>query len=96
MDTLHLPARAPRNLLPVSSKPRLVAVLTAALFIVWLACRREEPLERLWVAPAFALVDQQGRPFGSADLAGRAAVLSFVYTHCTDTARYSRRPWPAC
>jgi protein SCO1/2 len=60
-------------------------VLAAALFIVGLACRREEPIERLWVAPAFALVDQQGRPFGSADPAGRAAVLSFVYTHCTDT-----------
>jgi protein SCO1/2 len=49
------------------------------------ACRREEPLERLWVAPTFALIDQQGRPFGSADVAGRAALLSFVYTHCTDT-----------
>jgi protein SCO1/2 len=49
------------------------------------ACRAEEPLPRLWPSPTFALVDQQGRSFGSADLAGRAAVLSFIYTHCTDT-----------
>jgi cytochrome oxidase Cu insertion factor (SCO1/SenC/PrrC family) len=63
----------------------LVAALAAALFVVGLACRREEPLPHLWPAPAFTLVDQQGRPFGSADFAGRAVVLSFIYTHCTDT-----------
>jgi cytochrome oxidase Cu insertion factor (SCO1/SenC/PrrC family) len=48
------------------------------------ACRAEEPLPDLWPAPQFALADQQGRPFGSADLAGRAAVVSFVYTNCPD------------
>ena len=31
------------------------------------------------------LLDQQGRSFGSADRAGRAVRLSFVYAHCTDT-----------
>ena len=49
------------------------------------ACRGEEPLPRLWTAPAFTLVDQHGRRFGSTDLVGRAAVLSFVYTNCVDT-----------
>jgi cytochrome oxidase Cu insertion factor (SCO1/SenC/PrrC family) len=49
------------------------------------ACRAEEPLPDLWPAPQFALADQQGRPFGSANLAGRAAVVSFVYTNCPDT-----------
>ena len=61
---------------------RLLAVLPAVLLVV---CRAEEPLPRLWPSPTFVLVDQQGRSFGSADLAGRAAVLSFIYTHCTDT-----------
>ena len=66
--------------------PRAVAAaLAAALFVVGVACQREEPLQRLWPAPAFALVDHQGRAFGSAELSGRAAVFSFVYTHCTDT-----------
>jgi protein SCO1/2 len=60
---------------------RLLASVSAVLLV---ACRAEEPLPRLWPSPAFVLVDQQGRPFASADLAGRAAMLSFV-THCTDT-----------
>jgi protein SCO1 len=45
----------------------------------------EEPLPVFWPAPAFTLTDQQGRSFGSAELAGRAALLSFVYTNCPDT-----------
>jgi protein SCO1 len=44
----------------------------------------EPPLEVLWPAPSFTLTDQQHRPFGSADLAGRAALFSFVYTNCPD------------
>lgn len=55
------------------------------LLLVVAACRAEEPLPALWPAPSFVLVDQQGRPFSSADLAGRAALLSFIYTHCPDT-----------
>jgi protein SCO1 len=52
--------------------------------LVGTACRTEEPLPDLWPAPEYALVDQQGRPFGSADLAGRAAVVNFIYTNCPD------------
>jgi protein SCO1/2 len=33
-------------------------------------------------APDFDLTDQEGRPFGSADLRGRAVVLDFIFTHC--------------
>ncbi len=44
-----------------------------------------EPLPVFWPAPRYALTDQSGRPFGSADLQGRAALISFVYTHCPDT-----------
>jgi protein SCO1 len=60
-------------------------LLLTAVALPASACRGEEPLPRLWTAPAFTLVDQHGRRFGSTDLLGRAAVLSFVYTNCVDT-----------
>ncbi len=45
----------------------------------------EEPLPVFWRVPSFTLTDQLGRQFGSSDLSGRAALLSFVYTNCPDT-----------
>ncbi len=33
-------------------------------------------------APAFRLIDQQGRPVALADLAGKVVLLDFVYTRC--------------
>jgi protein SCO1/2 len=49
----------------------------------------------LGVIPSFALTDEAGRPFGSAQLAGRAWVASFVFTRCPTvcpriTARMAR------
>jgi protein SCO1/2 len=35
--------------------------------------------------PPFALIDEQGRPFGSADLKGTMYVADFIYTGCTDS-----------
>jgi protein SCO1/2 len=36
-------------------------------------------------APGFALTDgADGRPFGTADLAGRPYLVTFLYTHCSD------------
>ncbi len=35
-------------------------------------------------APAFALVDQLGRPVSDADLRGKVVVADFIYTTCTD------------
>ena len=58
--------------------------LLAASLLLALACQQEEPLPQLWPAPAFTLRDQQGRPFGSAELAGRAVLVNFVYTRCPD------------
>jgi cytochrome oxidase Cu insertion factor (SCO1/SenC/PrrC family) len=62
----------------------LAAVLVAAFAS---GCRRTdtEALPVFWPAPRFSLTDQQGRTFGSDDLGGRAAVVSFVYTNCKDT-----------
>ena len=62
-----------------------IGAVALALLVFSGACRREQPLEHLWAAPSFELVDQQGRSFGSAELVARAAVLTFIYTHCTDT-----------
>jgi cytochrome oxidase Cu insertion factor (SCO1/SenC/PrrC family) len=36
-------------------------------------------------APATSMVDQDGRPFSFDQLRGRAVVLSFIYTRCTDS-----------
>jgi protein SCO1/2 len=36
----------------------------------------------LFDAPAFALIDQQGRPFTNADLKGRPWISQFVFTTC--------------
>lgn len=35
-------------------------------------------------APAFALTDQNGQSVSLADLRGRAIILTFLFTHCTD------------
>jgi protein SCO1/2 len=40
------------------------------------------PPPMLGQLPSFQLVDQEGRPFGSADLAGRVWVASFIFTRC--------------
>lgn len=34
--------------------------------------------------PDFSLTDQEGTTFGSANLAGKVALISFAYTHCPD------------
>jgi protein SCO1 len=40
------------------------------------------PLPVLSTLPAFTLTDQQGKPFGSADLAGQVWVAGFIFTRC--------------
>jgi len=41
-----------------------------------------EPPPVLGEVPAFSLIDQDGRPFGSADLRGNPYVVSFFFTRC--------------
>ena len=43
-----------------------------------------EDLPSYGAAPIFALTDQHGQPFGSADIGQRAALVSFVFTTCTE------------
>jgi protein SCO1 len=45
----------------------------------------EAPPAVLFTLPPFTLQDEQGRPFGSADLRGKMYVADFVYTACTDS-----------
>ena len=67
----------------------VVALLAAGTAGTLMALRigpwAPEPLPVLWPTPTFSLTDQSGRAFGSADLQGRTALFSFVYTNCPDT-----------
>lgn len=70
----------------LSARPLLWAALVLALFawpVVWaLRTRPPPPPPVLATVPAFVLTDQEGRPFGSAELAGRVWVASFIFTRC--------------
>lgn len=57
--------------------------LLAAWPVVWtLGTRVPPPPPVLGTLPAFQLTDQEGRPFGSEELAGRVWVASFIFTRC--------------
>jgi protein SCO1 len=58
-----------------------VSVLLAA---ACLACQPQAPMDVYGSVPPFQLTDQAGATFDSQSLAGRATLLDFVYTHCTD------------
>lgn len=61
------------------------AALGAAIVLALLVgCQSEPPLDVFGQAPDFTLTDQRNAPFASTDLRGRAALVDFIYTHCTD------------
>jgi protein SCO1/2 len=70
---------------PAGARGRIRPLLVCLALLASLACRQEPPLPTLWPAPRFALTDQQGQPFGTADVGQRVALANFVYTSCTDT-----------
>lgn len=60
-----------------------VIATLAAWPVTWsLRTRVPPPPPVLGTLPAFQLTDQDGRPFGSADLSGRVWVASFLFTRC--------------
>lgn len=67
-------------------RPLLWAALLlafAAWPVIWtLRTHVPPPLPALGTVPAFELTDQDGRAFGSDDLAGRVWVASFIFTRC--------------
>jgi protein SCO1/2 len=46
------------------------------------ACRRKSDLERLGTLAEFALQNQDGKPYGTAQLRGQVWVASFFFTRC--------------
>ena len=55
-----------------------------SLALLSLACQQQPPPDVYGSAPPFQLTDQTGARFSAQDLAGRAALVDFIYTHCTD------------
>jgi len=64
-------------------KHRLHALLLV-LTLIFGSCVRKpfEPLPDFGRLPDFQLTDQSGRPFSSADFAGKVWVLDFIFTRC--------------
>ena len=64
-------------------KPRLLTII-AVLVVALAGCAWPAPLDTLWAAPHFDLVDESGNNFNSDALTGRVWVANFIYTHCPD------------
>jgi protein SCO1/2 len=81
-----LAARVDAAARAAAGRPLLWVLVLAALAswpLVWSVRTPVPPAPPvLGTIPAFALVDQGGRPFGSEDLAGRVWIASFVFTRC--------------
>ena len=64
----------------------LIPLVTAALLFLLreIEVRRlgNRAINNYGSVPAFRLINQNGRPFGSADLAGKIWIADFIYTTC--------------
>jgi protein SCO1/2 len=56
--------------------------VAAAVSMGGAACQKERQLEHLGQVPSFSFVDQEGRPFGSANLQRKVTVAAFMFTRC--------------
>jgi protein SCO1 len=64
----------------------LIPIVTL-LLLLWLrhievAALRQRTVSSYGTVPAFQLVNQNGQPFGSAQLAGKIWIADFIYTMC--------------
>ncbi len=79
-------ARADRAARTAAGRPLFWIVAIAALAawpVLWsIRSPVPRPAPVLGTLPGFQLTDQEGRPFGSGDLAGRVWVASFIFTRC--------------
>ncbi|MEO8195630.1 MAG: SCO family protein [Thermoanaerobaculia bacterium] len=57
-------------------------LLAAALLAGLAACRPREPLPVLAELPEFSLIERSGTPLDKAALAGRPAIVDFIFTRC--------------
>ncbi len=46
---------------------------------------KDARLPKIGPAPEFTLTDQDGKPFSLRDLRGKVAVVTFIFTTCSDT-----------
>ena len=60
----------------------LVVAMLGVIGTGLLAKFRPDPLPVYYDAPAFALTDQDGKPFGRDDLRGKVWVADFIFTTC--------------
>lgn len=77
-SAVSTPARPRRPLLFLALGLGLLAVAAGAA----LALRQAPPLEDYGALPAFTFTREDGRPFGSRDLAGAPYVANFIFTRC--------------
>jgi protein SCO1 len=59
-------------------------VLGVWMLLLVVGCQQAPAPEVFGPAPKFSLTDQSGAAFDSQALNGRAVLVDFVYTHCTD------------
>ena len=64
----------------------LIPIITAGL-LLWLrqvevGALAQRTVSSYGIAPNFQLVNQEGQPFGSAQLAGKIWIADFIYTSC--------------
>jgi protein SCO1 len=82
----HPATRLDRAVRAAAGRPLLwaaIVLVLAAWPVIWtLRSRLPPPPPVLGTVPAFELTDQNGQRFGSADLAGRIWVASFLFTRC--------------
>jgi protein SCO1/2 len=81
-----VPPTGARRLARVAGNPGLWLALVALGLTVPILTRVLRPappaLPVLGTLPAFVLTDQDGKPFGSADLRGQVWVAGFIFTRC--------------
>ena len=53
--------------------------------VISLSGAADSALPRIGVAPAFTLTDQDGRRFSLSDAKGKVAIVTFIFTTCSDT-----------
>lgn len=88
MNTVSLPAA--RSTSPAASIWKIVLlglplVIATAFFFVWRSQVNQladRPLQSLGTVPSFQLTNQNGRSFGSAQLAGKIWIADFIFTSC--------------
>src|SRR3990172_9058537 len=84
-----------RPMLVVLLRGLLILVLIGAVGVLWFwqgpairswlsGKRPGEALGVLGSVPDFSLIERSGRKMGRSDLAGRAWITNFIYTHCPD------------